>query len=151
MLSAIKGLLLQRGERLGSARINVLWAMIESGRPMKAYALLDTIRTTMPGAGPATVYRALDFLVTQGIVVRLNTINAYLFRAPEEDIRCAYLVCARCGRVDHIPLPDSSSHWMLTSCASRFLPHSSCLEVGGTCRACINEEKPALVSPQPFA
>ena len=55
-----------RGVRLTPTRRRVLELIWESHRAVKAYDLLDRIRPFEQTAKPATVYRALDFLLAQG-------------------------------------------------------------------------------------
>ena len=60
----------QNGSRLTATRRRVLEMIWESHQPVKAYDLLERIRddnSTM-NAAPPTVYRALDFLIDEGLV-----------------------------------------------------------------------------------
>ena len=56
--------------------LELLWA---SGRPTGAYELIEAVtrRDSRP-VGPPTVYRALEFLMLQGLVSRIESLNAYV-------------------------------------------------------------------------
>src|SRR5690606_12796407 len=66
-----------RGKRLTPTRRKVLEILLHHGRSLKAYELLEHMRDVQQGAAPPTVYRALDFLVEEGLVHRLDAINAW--------------------------------------------------------------------------
>ena len=55
----------------------VLATLQEASSPLSAYALLDRLREAGFGA-PVQVYRALERLAEQGLVHRLESLNAYV-------------------------------------------------------------------------
>src|SRR5690606_26104114 len=67
----------QRGTRLTPIRQHVLTLLLEAGRSLKAYELLEAMKQLYPQAKPPTVYRALDFLVEEGLIHRLDAVNAW--------------------------------------------------------------------------
>ena len=67
-----------RGARLTAQRRRVLELVLGAGRPLGAYELLDALRREGGGAGPPTVYRALEFLVAHGLVHRIETLHAFV-------------------------------------------------------------------------
>ena len=67
-----------RGAQLTELRRQVLRLVLSSPHPVGAYALLDQLRAARPGAAPPTVYRALDFLQEQGLVHRVERLNAFV-------------------------------------------------------------------------
>src|SRR5690606_22780600 len=76
-LDTAENLCRERGRRLTPIRRKVLEILLEQGRSVKAYELLDEIRRVQPGAAPPTVYRALDFLIEEGLIHRLDAVNAW--------------------------------------------------------------------------
>lgn len=68
---------------------------------ISAYDLLDLLRASEPQAKPPTVYRALDFLLEQGFVHKVESTNSYvlchLFDQPTHT--SAMFICDRCGVV----------------------------------------------------
>lgn len=99
----------QRGKRLTPIRRKVLELLLRHGRSIKAYELLDAIKAERQGAAPPTVYRALDFLVEEGLIHRLDAVNAWsachdAAGAPHDLL----VVCTHCGAVAEISDPAMS-------------------------------------------
>jgi Fur family zinc uptake transcriptional regulator len=69
----------------------------------KAYDLLAQMKQEHPGATPPTVYRALDFLIEQGLAHRIGRTNQFVAcnRAHHEEA-CLFLVCPGCSRVTEL-------------------------------------------------
>lgn len=88
-----------RGARLTLLRRRVLELVWLSHRPRGAYAILDDLGQHGGKApAPLTVYRALDFLVAQGLVHRIESLNAFVGCAhPGEAHSSQFLVCTGCG------------------------------------------------------
>ena len=69
----------QRGLRLTRVRRMVLEFLLNAGMPVKAYDILDALRLSAPKAlTPASIYRALDYLLQEGLVHKIGTLNAYV-------------------------------------------------------------------------
>ncbi len=105
-LSTAEALCHQRGKRLTPIRRKVLEILLAEQRSLKAYELLDLIRDVQQGAAPPTVYRALDFLVDEGLVHRLDAINAWTAcqdagGAPHDLL----VICTQCGTVAELSDP----------------------------------------------
>src|SRR5258708_15019740 len=80
----------------------VLDTLRQAGAPLTAYALLDQLRDHGLTA-PTQVYRALDKLAEQGVVHRLESLNAYVCCShPDEGSHdfSAFAICDSCGQVD---------------------------------------------------
>src|SRR3546814_20408189 len=102
-LRTAESLCVQRGKRLTPIRRKVLEILLAQHRSVKAYELLDLIRAVQPGAAPPTVYRALAFLVDEGLVHRLDAINAWTACMDEAGQPPDLLVvCHPCGTVAHL-------------------------------------------------
>jgi len=69
----------QRGAHLTEHRARILKLLMRQRRPLTAYALLSLLeKLRHRTVSPVTIYRALEFLVRQGLVARLARRNAYL-------------------------------------------------------------------------
>ena len=97
----------------------VLQALLSSHRPLGAYEVIDKLAKSMPRPAPITVYRALDFLMTNSLVHRIESRNAYLACAHDHDQASlvAFLICERCGSVGEIPA--ASRRARLDGCGTR--------------------------------
>ena len=95
----------QRSQKFTPIRRQVLQALLSSHRPLGAYEVIDELAKSMPRPAPITVYRALDFLMENGLVHRIESRNAYLACAHDHDAASmvAFLICERCGSVGEIP------------------------------------------------
>ena len=126
-----------RGKRLTPTRRRVLEILLSHGRSLKAYELLDYMRDTQHGAAPPTVYRALDFLVEEGLVHRLDAINAWSAchdaggQPPD-----LLVVCTRCGSVAELSDPDLTRRLADTVEHAGFRLAGLETELRGVCSAC---------------
>src|ERR1700704_5518803 len=89
----------KRAQKFTPIRRQVLQALLSSHRPLGAYEVIDELAKAMPRPAPITVYRALDFLMENGLVHRIESRNAYLACAHdhEQTAMVAFLICDRCG------------------------------------------------------
>lgn len=129
-----------RGVRLTAQRRRVLELVCRAARPIGAYEILDQIRDGATAA-PPTVYRALDFLLEQGLVHKLETLHAFIgCTHPEHPHTSQFLICADCG--DVIELENEAIAGSLRSVAAEtgFEPRRPIVEVIGTCSACTLKE-----------
>lgn len=136
----------QRGSRLTQVRRRVLEALLRHPGSLKAYELLDALRPELPNAAPPTVYRALDFLVAQGLIHRLDALNAWSACTdaggrPHDVL----IVCTRCGKVAELSDPMLGTR--LAQCVARagFALDGHVTELRALCAHC------SRVCPKPEA
>jgi Fur family zinc uptake transcriptional regulator len=136
-LRTAETLCLQRGKRLTPIRRQVLEILLRQQRSLKAYELLDQIRNVQPGAAPPTVYRALDFLVEQGLIHRLDAINAWAAcldaGGEPHDV---LVVCTECGAVAELSDPALSRQLAAKVSGAGFVLGSHETELRALCRPC---------------
>lgn len=105
----------QRQKRFTPIRKQVLELLLQAQRGLKAYELLDLIKEIQPNAAPPTVYRALDFLMEEGLIHRLDAINAWTacvdVAGEPHDL---LVVCTQCGAVAELRAPQLSKQ--ITDC-----------------------------------
>jgi len=126
-----------RGKRLTPIRRRVLEILLEQGRSVKAYELLELIRDDQAAAAPPTVYRALDFLVEEGLVHRLDAINAWAAcHDAGGEPHDLLVVCTACGSVAELsdPALTQSLADKVAQAGFRLSGHET--ELRGLCRAC---------------
>ena len=132
----------RRGTQLTELRKKVLGLVLESKKPTGAYDLLDQLRALHKGAAPPTVYRALDFLLEQGLIHKVERLSAFIgcvhrHEADHDHHHVAqFLICTRCGQVTE--LEDARIDKVLIDAAneSGFRLISSTVEAEGLCAAC---------------
>ncbi|WP_168790824.1 Fur family transcriptional regulator [Paraburkholderia aromaticivorans] len=127
----------ERGEKLTPIRRKVLELLLNSGRATKAYSLLDEMRQIHPGSAPPTVYRALDFLLSAGLVHRIESINA--FTVCHDLTQCQHgilVVCQQCGNVTELHQPKLRQALVAQIEDSGYRLASDEIELKGLCAAC---------------
>jgi len=128
----------ERGQKFTPIRRQVLEALLASHRPLGAYEVIDELAKSMPRPAPITVYRALDFLMANGLVHRIESRNAYLACAHDHSATAlvAFLICEHCGSVGEIPAAPFAQSLNAAAQASGFVPKLSVVEIAGTCAHC---------------
>ena len=89
----------RRSQKFTPIRRQVLEALLSSHRPLGAYEIIEELAKSNSRPAPITVYRALDFLMENGLVHRIESRNAFLACAHDHDeaAMVAFLICERCG------------------------------------------------------
>ena len=127
-----------RAVRLTDLRRQVLGLILDAPQPTGAYDLLDRLRATREGAAPPTVYRALDFLLENGLIHKLERLSAFVGCIAHEDHHHAaqFLICRNCGKVAEIE--DHELAHALQDAAQRlgFTVGKATIEAEGQCAAC---------------
>ena len=118
-------------------RRRVFGSLVESGRPLGAYDLVERLGTEKRIA-PISVYRALDFLIEVGLIHRIATRNTYLpcHHDNGQHDATVFLVCTRCGSVDEVASPEIARGIDGTTAAAGFRTDNRFVEIGGECQAC---------------
>jgi len=102
------------------------------------------------GAAPPTVYRALDFLLEQGLIHKVERLNAFLgcVEAGEgghaahhggeghHDHPHQFLICRRCGATAEISDPAITAALASASAGAGFTLHRATVEAEGLCADC---------------
>jgi Fur family zinc uptake transcriptional regulator len=127
-----------RAQKFTPIRRQVLQALLSSHRPLGAYEVIDELAKSMPRPAPITAYRALDFLMANGLVHRIESRNAYLACAHDHEATAmvAFLICERCGSVGEIPALPVAQSLNSAARATGFAPKLSVVEITGTCAHC---------------
>ncbi|CAO3420164.1 Fur family transcriptional regulator [Azospirillum doebereinerae] len=137
-LTRADSLCAERGARLTSLRRRVLELVWSGHRPRGAYAILEDLsQQDGKATAPLTVYRALEFLVEQGLVHRIESLNAYIgCAAPGATHSGQFLVCEGCG--DAAEIDDSRIRAAIETAAAErgFRVQRPTVEVRGVCKAC---------------
>jgi Fur family transcriptional regulator, zinc uptake regulator len=132
----------RRGVRLTSQREKVLDVLAQGHRPMGAYEILETLAGEGKRPAPITVYRALEFLVGQGLAHRIESRNAYLAcmagEAADESSNdtAVFLICRQCGNVGEALSGGVGAAIGKVAAQSGFSPDLSVVEIDGLCSHC---------------
>ena len=136
-VAAAEKLCAEKDLRFTPLRRRVLELVWSSHKPVGAYALLDELRNEELGSAPPTVYRALDFLIDNGLIHRIERMNAFVGCShPGEAHRGFFLICGECGNAEELQ-SDGLADTIAASAARRgFAARDMTLEVAGTCADC---------------
>ncbi len=127
----------QRGARLTEPRRRVLEIIWNSPIPLGAYAILDVLRDAGRQSAPPTVYRALDFLLEQGLIHRLASLNVFTgCRQPDCRHSGQFLICRDCGQVDELNNPVVENLLRAEASSREFEVLAQMVEVLGRCPDC---------------
>lgn len=127
----------KRGARLTDIRRRVLELVWRSHEPVGAYALLDALKGDGFSAAPPTVYRALDFLMAQGLVHRIASLNAFIgCPHPRHPHDGQYLICEACGSVTEIAADGIGGAIDHAAAAEGFAVARRTVELFGRCARC---------------
>lgn len=137
-LKAADDVCAQSGSRLTPLRAQVLEALWGSHKAQGAYDLLDALnRKAKKKLAPLSVYRALDFLVAEGLAHRIESLNAYVgCPHPSKAHALQFLVCSDCHMVTELEEDKISRPLKSSAAAHGFTPARTVVEVIGLCRAC---------------
>lgn len=137
MLDAAEQRSKKAGARLTPVRRRALEILLETHRAMGAYEVLQRLSEDGFGNQPPVAYRALDFLVEQGLAHRVQRLNAYTAcHTPGHDHSPAFLICRNCETVAEADTPELHEALKLLAAKGDFLIERRTIELLGLCPAC---------------
>lgn len=147
-LAAAKEQCRTHGVRFTPLREQIYMLVLQANKPVGAYDLITQLQQArlldsdneIDGAknvAPPTVYRSLEFLLSEGLIHQLTSINAYVPCChPRAQHTAAFLICDQCQRVQEcssLPVQE------MISFAEKdigFTVARSVIELSGRCQAC---------------
>lgn len=134
-----------RGVRLTESRARVLDVLARGHQPVGAYEIVEALGQEGQRPAPVTVYRALDFLVGQGLAHRIESRNAFVAcmrgrPASQEHGVTAFLICKACGNVAEVPAEEVGAPVARVCARNGFAAEDSVIEIEGLCRHCGADE-----------
>lgn len=126
------------GVRLTTLRKRVLELVWQSHKPLGAYDILAEL-STQDGrrAAPPTVYRALDFLLENGLVHRIASLNAFIgCNHPEHPHQGQFLICRNCHTAIELEQAAISAAIDHAARSVDFQVEGQTVEVVGLCAIC---------------
>ncbi|GER06297.1 transcriptional repressor [Iodidimonas muriae] len=127
----------RRGVRLTETRQKVLELIWGDHAAVKAYDLLEQLSGPGRAVRPPTIYRALDFLLENGLIHRIESLNAYVgCPQPGGQHSSQFLICDACSIVIELTGTDVV-HAVADEAASHgFEITRQTIEVHGLCGPC---------------
>lgn len=137
-LSQAESLCAERGVRLTPLRARVLELVWGSHQPLGAYQILDSLTEEGHKPAPPTVYRALEFLLEQGLIHRIASQNAFMGCSDPSATHVGYfLLCKTCGNAEEIINTSVLSEAINQVAGTKgFHIESQTVELAGQCQHC---------------
>lgn len=127
----------QEGLRLTPVRRKVLEMLLQEHRALGAYAILDRLRAEGFGSQPPVAYRALDFLVANGFVHKIERLNAFVACAnPGAAHSPAFMICRVCDAVAEAQSTPAKGALGAAARAVGFEIERTVVEAEGICPDC---------------
>jgi len=141
-LTQAEALCQKRGVRLTPLRKRVLEAIWQNHEAVKAYELIHQLSNENHTLKPPTVYRSLEFLMAQGLIHRIESLNAYIgCNRPTEQHEPQLLICDTCGSVQEINVPEARRALDDAARKAGFEVKNRTIEIHGTCQNCTKNKK----------
>lgn len=126
----------RRGVRLTPIRRRVLELVWQGHSAVKAYDIIEAF-SSRHATKPPTVYRALDFLMEQGLVHKIESLNAYVGCAhPERGHQSHFLICENCRTVTELDAAPVRRGLEKAAAEADFTVARQTIELCGLCGPC---------------
>jgi Fur family ferric uptake transcriptional regulator len=124
-----------RGFRVTPQRRIILEVLHEEGGHLTAEDVIGKVNKRSPGINRSTIYRTLDFLEEQGLVVKSEMDGRVVYHHAEEGHH-HHLVCRQCGRITECGETDLKPLADVLRRRYGFVPDLHHLLIPGICEAC---------------
>lgn len=138
LLEHVSGICEDRGVRFTPQRKRVFELICTNKSASSAYDLLEQLKISEPQAKPPTIYRALDFLLEQGFIHKIESNNSFISccSCGQNKHYSQLLICDHCGNV--VELQDDKLMILLAGNAEKhgFKITNHVIETHGICKTC---------------
>jgi Fur family transcriptional regulator, ferric uptake regulator len=133
-----------KGKRLTRQR-QLIWNALaaEPEQHLSADDIVARVRGELPQVNPSTVYRTLELLVAEGLLVRTDLGGDRAFFEPAREHAHHHLVCRNCGSVLHVHDEDLGDLRERINRGTGFLVDGSEITLFGLCQTCRASSQPA--------
>lgn len=128
------------GARMTPVRRRTLEILLAEHRAMGAYEVLERLAAEGFGSQPPVAYRALEFLVEQGLAHRVRRLNAFAAcMHPGQPHAPVFLICRACNAVAEAAGEPVRAALDAAAGAAGFRIERANIEALGLCPACAAE------------
>lgn len=129
--------------RLTPVRRRTLEILLHEHRALGAYEVLERLSEAGFGSHPPLAYRALDFLVANAFVHRIERLNAFIACAhPGAAHTPAFMICRRCESVAEAVATPTRGTLGQAARAVGFRIERTVVEAEGVCPGCVDRADP---------
>lgn len=131
----------KKGARMTSLREQVLRLIWSSHQPLGAYKIMEMLaQQSTRRIAPPTVYRALEFLLENRLIHRINSLNAFVgCTHPDSRHATNFLICNYCGIAIEFSHTNLQQTLIAAAEEAGFSPSTHSIEISGTCSSCKDE------------
>lgn len=128
----------ERGTRLTELRAQVLRLIWQNHTPLGAYTLMEMLaKASTRRVAPPTVYRALDFLLDEKLIHRINSLNAFIgCPHSHQEHASHFLICENCHIAIELDDAELNKRLMSVAESAGFKVRSHSVELLGRCPNC---------------
>lgn len=127
----------QEGLRFTPVRQKTLEILLQEHRALGAYDVLGRLREEGFGSQPPVAYRALDFLVENGFVHKIEKLNAFIACSnPGSSHSPAFMICRECDAVAETSSTPERGSLGDAAKAAGFVIEKTVVEAEGLCPSC---------------
>ena len=128
------------GLRFTPVRRRVLEILLQEHRALGAYAILDKLRDDGFGSQPPVAYRALDFLVANGLAHKIERLNAFIACVHSSHAHTPpFMICRLCDAVAEAHSSPARGILGEAARASGFRIERTVVEAEGLCPSCVDK------------
>ena len=128
------------GLRFTHVRRKVLEILLQDHRALGAYTILDRLREEGFGSQPPIAYRALDFLIANGLAHKIERLNAFIACVhPSHSHTPAFMICRLCDAVAEAQSSPARGALGDAARATGFRIERTVVEAEGVCPACLDK------------
>ncbi|MGR3289906.1 MAG: Fur family transcriptional regulator [Paracoccaceae bacterium] len=125
------------GLRFTPVRRRTLEILLEEHRAMGAYQVLERLAQDGFGKQPPVAYRALEFLVENGLVHRISRLNAFVACTQADTAHAPiFFICSSCNIVAEAPVDIVGNALRKVADEIGFFVDGMNIEAVGTCPKC---------------
>ncbi|MDR5777406.1 MULTISPECIES: transcriptional repressor [unclassified Caballeronia] len=130
--------LVATGQKATRLRRQVLSLLLRRGGHASAYELINDLPSIGRTPSPPAVYRALDFLIEIGLVVRLSATNTFMVLPlkVEGQGHAVFLICTKCHAIEMLAGIEVERTLFNAAQGARYRLAGGHTEVNGVCSAC---------------
>ncbi|WP_201576962.1 transcriptional repressor [Psychrobacter sp. H8-1] len=139
-----------REVRFTPLRQQIYTLVLQANKPVGAYDLITQLqqirlestdesanKQTQKNVAPPTVYRSLEFLLSEGLIHQLTSLNAYVPCChPRAQHTAAFLICQHCQRVQECSSLPVQEMMSFAEQDIGFVVDHSVIELSGRCQNC---------------
>jgi Fur family zinc uptake transcriptional regulator len=139
-LTAAEARCAANGLRFTPVRRKVLEILLQNHRALGAYTILDRLREDGFGSQPPVAYRALDFLVANGLAHKIERLNAFIACVhPSHSHTPAFMICRLCDAVAEAQSSPAQGALGKAARATGFRIERTVVEASGICPSCLDK------------